>query len=309
MAFTLAQFQLVLAIHEHGSLGKVAQTQGVSQPALSRSLKELERQLGVALFERHPSGLKATRFCLTVLPYAANVVEEAARALEEIRILAGESREVLRIGAVGSAAASLLPLLIARLTGDMPNISIEITEGVDEVLVSALHAHEVDVIICGTSQESEEIALALDLGLGDTCALLVGANHPLRARADFSATEIFSQPWAILPRGSVLRTHFDQLLAAQGLPPPNAAVETRSISVIRQLVARQGYLSWGPAPLYTSDFGDSEIVVLDWPQFRLQRAFFAYRLRHATMSVLVRRVLSILRELTTDLQEQKMARG
>ncbi len=301
MAFTLAQFQLVLAIHEHGSLGKVSQAFGVTQPALSRNLKELERQLGVQLFERHPSGLKATSFCLTILPYAANVTEEAARALEEIRILAGESRKVLRIGVISSVAASLLPPLIARLTADMPGICVKVIEGIDELLVQGLLSHDLDVVICGTSQEGDEIAKALDLGFGDICSLLVGANHQLVGRPDVSTAEILDQPWASLPRDSILRTFCDQLIRAQGMPAPKVVVETRSISIIRRLVADQGYITWGPAPLYVSGATNSDIVVLDLPQFQLQRSFFAYRLRHATMSVTVRRMLTILQRLALDL--------
>lgn len=302
MAFTLAQFQLILAIHEHGSLGKVSQALGVTQPALSRSLKELERQLGVTLFERHPSGLKATSFSLAVLPYAANVGKETARALEEIRILAGESREVLRIGAISSAATRLMPPLIQRLMADMPGIRIKVSEGVDEVLVQGLLSHDVDIIICGTPQETEEIAKAQDLGFGDTCALLVGASHPLRGRPDVSAAEILDQPWAALPRDSILRTYLDELIRTQGMPAPRVLVETRSINVLRQLVAGQGYVTWGPAPLYVSEDANSEIVMLDLPQFQLQRSFFAYRLRHATMSGAVRHALAILRRVAADLR-------
>lgn len=298
MAFTLAQFQLVLAIRKHGSLGKVALAEGVTQPGLSRSLKELERRLGVTLFERHPSGLRATPFCLAILPYAANAVEEAARALEEIRVLAGESPEVLRIGAISSAAASLLPPLVERLTSVMPEISIRIIEGVDEVLVDALLARDVDTIICGTPQESDGIAKALDLGVGDTCALLARTGHPLCERPDASVEELLDHPLTMLPRDSVLRTYFEQLVRAQGLPPPRVLVETRSISVIRRLVVEQGYITWGPIPLYIS--GGTEIAILDWPQFQMRRTFFAYRLRQATMSGAVRRALNILRQLTAN---------
>jgi DNA-binding MarR family transcriptional regulator len=103
MAFTLAQLRLVAAIHEHGSLGKACAVLNLTQPALSRNLRELERHLGVELFERHPSGLRATQFCHAILPYAANMLRDAAQVLEEVRILAGESRRSLRIGTVSTA--------------------------------------------------------------------------------------------------------------------------------------------------------------------------------------------------------------
>lgn len=300
MAFTLAQFELVLAIHRHGSLGKVAIAQGITQPALSRSLKELERQLGISLFERHPSGLKATPFCLAVLPYAANAVEEAMRALEEVRILAGESREVLRIGAVSSAAVSFMPNFISRLLASAPGIRVRMAEGVDEVLIHSLQSRDIDIAICGAAQDNEEIARALELGYGDTCGILIGTNNPLLKRAELSPAEVFAQPWAALPRDSALRSQFDRLVQTQGLGPPDVLVETRSIGIMRQLVARYGFVAWGPAPLYVSEGVHSEVIMLDWPRFQLRRSFFAYRLRHATTSVTVQRALAILRQQSRE---------
>lgn len=299
MAFTLAQLRLVLAIHEHGSLGKASQALGVTQPALSRSLKELERQLGIMLFERHPSGLKTTLFGHAVLPYAANAVEEAARALEEVRVLAGESREMVRIGAVSSAAVSLLPALIERLMVDAPGVCVKVIEGIDEILVHSLRTHDVDLIICGSIPESEEITRALDLRFGDICAPMVGADHPLRDRADVSIAELLDQRWAALPRDAMLRKHLDQLVRAQGLPAPKVLVETRSISIVRTLVARQGFVTWGPTPLYLSAEPGSAIVALDLPELRLRRPFFVYRLRRAAMSHAVRHTLSILQRLAS----------
>lgn len=296
MAFKLAQFELILAIHRHGSLGKVALAQGGTQPALSRSLKDLEHQIGVPLFDRHPSGLKATRFCLAILPYAATAVEESTRALEEIRILVGESREVLRIGAISSAAASLLPAYIARLQVAMPGLRVRLTEAVDEVLVQALLAHDLDLVICGAPQDNAEVVRVLDLGRGDTCGILVGAANPILGKADLSPTELLAQSWVALPTDSALRGEFERLVHGEGLALPEVLVETRSSSVLRQLVADHGYVAWGPAPLYVPPGPNPEIVMLDWPRFQLRRSFFAYRLRHATMSVTVRNALAILKQ-------------
>lgn len=297
MAFTLAQLRLVRAVSELGSLGKASAALGVTQPALSRSLKELERQLGIPLFDRLPSGLRPTRFCDALLPYAANAIEESTRGLEEIRILAGASQEVVRIGAVSSLTASLIPALIRELIDSYPDICVKVTEGVDEVLVGALLAHEVDAIICGPIPESDEITRALDLGFGDVCTLLVGADHPFRGRTEVSMAELLDQRRVALPRDTMPRKFFDQLARSHGLAAPAVTVETRSVNLIRKLVAHQGFITWGPTPLYVSTEAGSEIFALDLPPFRLQRPFFVYRLRRAAMSGALRRALPVLQRL------------
>lgn len=297
MAFTLAQLRLVLAIHEHGSLGKASMALSATQPALSRSLKDLERQLGVALFERHPSGLKATLFGRAVLPYAASALDEAARGFEELRVLAGESQQVVRIGTVSSAAVSVLPALIEQLMADAPGICVKVTEGIDEILLQSLQAHDVDLIICGPVPQSEEITSVLDLHFGDICTLLVGADHPLRERTKVSIAELLDQRWVAFPRDAMPRKFFDQLFHAQGLPAPKVLVETKSFNIIRTLLAQQGFITWGPAPLYVSADPGCAIATLDLPEFRLRRPFFVYRLRRASMSHAVRRTVSNLQRM------------
>jgi DNA-binding transcriptional LysR family regulator len=300
MAFTLPQFRLIQTIHELGSLGRAAPVLGVSQPALSRTLGELERQLGVQLFERHPSGLRATPYAMAVLPYATNVVEEAARALEEVRVLAGESRGVVRIGSVSSAAASFLPAMIERLMQRAPEISLKVSEGVDEFLEQGLISRTYDIIIASHLAETDQIARAIDLRLGDVCTFMVGANHPLRGRTEVDGAELFDQTWVALPPDSMPRKYFERLMRDRGLPVPKITVETRSIAIIRDLVAHQGFITWAPTPLYASNSPDRFIEPLNIPAFELRRAFHVYRLRRRTMSLAVRDALSILRSFATE---------
>lgn len=300
MAFTLAQFRLILAIHEHGSLGRAAPVLRVTQPALSRALGELERQIGVLLFERHPSGLRLTPHGLAVLPYATNVVEEAGRALEEVRVLAGESRQVVRIGSVSSAAAHFLPAVIARLRRSAPSVAIHVTEGVDEILKAGLLAGELDVIIAGELSESEQIMRAIDLKFGDRCTLLVGADHPLRGRLDICAAELIDQTWVTLPTDSMPRKLFEQMLWRQGFAAPKVAVETRSAAIIRELVAHQGFITWAPTPLYVSANPAFFIEALDIPAFEVHRTFSVYRLRGRTQSQAARETLSVVRSFLAE---------
>lgn len=297
MALTLAQLRLVLAVHEHGSLGKACASLNLTQPALSRNLRELERYLGVPLFERHPSGLRATQFSLAILPYAANMVQAAAQVLEEVRILAGQSHRMLRIGAVSAITKTLVPALIERLVEDAPDTRVNVIEGVSDTLIDALKSHAVDIVLAGPIPQDDEIESALDLGLSDSCSALIGANHPLRGRAGLTPEELLKQRWVVLPQDSDLRRIFDRLLREQNLPSPNVVVETRSVGLVRTLIGQQGFVGWGPPSLYASSDPVSGIVALGQPAFRLRLPFHLYRLRRAVTSSTVRRALSILQRL------------
>lgn len=300
MAFTLAQLQLVLTVHEHGSLGKACGVLNLTQPALSRNLRELEKHLGVPLFERHPSGLRPTQFCHAILPYAANMVQEAAKVTEEVRILAGESRRVLRIGTVTSATMTLVPALIEQLAAQSPDLRIKVVESISEVLIESLHSHDIDLALAGPIPHDDEIAVALDLGRSDTCTALIGTNHPLLQRPEgVSPMELLAQRWVVLPGDSDLRKNFERMMRDQQLPSPNAIIETRSVGLVRTLIARQQYIGWGPPSLYAFSDPDAGIVALDIEAFHLRLPFRVYRLRRAVPSPAARQALTILQRLAT----------
>lgn len=299
MALTLAHLRLVLALHEHGSLGKACGPLNLTQPALSRNLRELERHLGVTLFERHPSGLRATQFCHAILPYAANMVQEAAQVIEEVRILAGESRRMLRIGTVSAATMTLVPALIEQLTAEVPDTRIKVLEGMADLLMGALKSHDVDLVIAGPVAHDDEVERVLDLGQSDNCTVLIGETHPLRHQPAVSAAALLAQRWVALPHDTELRRRFEHLLREQNLPTPNVVVETRSVLLVRRLVGQQGFIGWGPPSLYAAT--GSGIAALDLPPLRLHLPFQVYRLRRAITSSSVRRALTILRRLPDEL--------
>src|SRR5258708_31723793 len=127
----LHQLRLVLALSEHRSLARAAQTLGISQPALSKSLRKLETYLGVELFERTPRGVLPTEFGRELTQHARAIavgVDEAERAVGAIR----EGIEG-RI-AIGSAPGVIphgLPIATARLLRRRPHLKL--------TLVRALH--------------------------------------------------------------------------------------------------------------------------------------------------------------------------
>src|SRR5688572_23951499 len=109
MALDPRQLRAFLAIVRCGSLGLAAESLHITQPALSRTVRRLEGQLGVALFERRTTGMELTPFGHALLPHATVLSEEASVAIEQINSLRGLGHGTLRIGAIGSVAVKVLP--------------------------------------------------------------------------------------------------------------------------------------------------------------------------------------------------------
>ena len=157
MALDPRQLKAFLTIVRLGSLGLAAEALHITQPALSRIVRRLESQLGVQLFERRTTGMELTSFGHALLPHATFLSEEAALAIEQINSLRGLGQGTIRIGAVASAATMLLPAVLERVLARWPNLHVQITEAVEDVLKVALASNAIDVVVSGLIEESEDV--------------------------------------------------------------------------------------------------------------------------------------------------------
>src|SRR5437762_3912504 len=120
MTFDLRQLKAFTTIVASGSLGRAADALHVTQPALSRTIKRLEDELGAPLFERHAKGMQLTAVGSALLPHATLLQREAEHAREEIDAMRGLAKGTIKVGAVGSIACLVLPLAVGRVTKAWP---------------------------------------------------------------------------------------------------------------------------------------------------------------------------------------------
>jgi DNA-binding transcriptional LysR family regulator len=297
MALDPRHLKAFLAITECGSLGLAAESLHVTQPALSRTIRRLESQLGVPLFERRPTGMELTMFGRALFPHASLLTTENALAVEQINALRGLGQGTIRIGAVASAAIMLLPAVLNNLLETWPQLQVQITEGVEDVLETALTNNVVDVVIGGPIKESEHIVQVAEHGFTDRYSVLSAVHHPLQDRGELAVQDIAGQPWVMPPPDAVPRRQFNELTSRLGIAPPHVAVETRSPSFIKAMVAKSLCLGWLPEPLFAAEQAAGRLKSLRVPQLAMQRCFFVFRRRRNYTPPPVVRFLEALRNV------------
>jgi DNA-binding transcriptional LysR family regulator len=283
MALDPRQLRAFLTIVRCGSLGLAAEALHVTQPALSRTVRKLEDQLGVPLFERRATGMELTPFGQALLPHATVLSEEAAVAIEQINSLRGLGHGTLRIGAVGSVAVMVLPAVLERMLTQWPKLHVQITEGVEDVLEVALAQNTIDVAISGTIPESAEIMQVAQAQFSDRHAVISAPNHPLQKRRGLTIRDVLNVPWIMPPVDAEPRRQFNTLVSSLGVTPPRVVLETRSLSVIKAMVAQTSYLGWLPEPLFATEQLAGLIRPLPVKEMASQRRFFVYRRRRSVM--------------------------
>jgi DNA-binding transcriptional LysR family regulator len=297
MALDPRQLRAFLTIVRSGSLGLAAETLHVTQPALSRIIRRLESQLGVQLFERRSTGMELTSFGQALLPHATVLSEEAALAIEQINSLRGLGHGMLRIGAIGSVAIMVLPAVLERMLAQWPKLHVQITEAVEDVLEVALTNNAIDVAISGQIPESADIVQVGEQKFTDRYSVISSATHPLQRRATLTLPDIVSVPWVMPPVEAEPRRQFNALIARLGVMAPRVAVETRSPSVIKAMVARTNYLGWLPEPLFAAEQAAGSIKRLHVEEMESRRRFFVYRRRRSFMPPPVQKFLETLAEI------------
>jgi DNA-binding transcriptional LysR family regulator len=263
----LRHFQEIVKV---SSFGQAAERLHITQPALSKSIRNLERSLGCQLLERHPSGVTPTEYGRVFLDYAALVTSELDRAVEELDALAGRGRGIVRVGTGATMMRYLMPRAVKLFMAQADGSSVALRQGLKEELLAALRRGDIDLMVGSVGSGPVEEDLHQELVLEDRIAVVADAAHPLAGRAGLGLADLAPFSW-VLPEGR--EPENERLSAAfrlQSLAPPTVAVRTASSPFMADLLRGSAYLSYLPVALLHLDPDFRHLVALDlaepvWP--------------------------------------------
>jgi DNA-binding transcriptional LysR family regulator len=218
---------------EHGSTIRAAQALNLTQPAVTKSIQELEETLGIELFVRTNRGLIPTDYARVFERRVKSLLAEFRYLADESNaFLAGDSGHVI-VGTLISASARLLPLAITKLHDAAPRIALTVREGTNDQLYPALAVGEIDLIV-GRLPEADYAWLRDGLVQGEvllheSLCVVVGRQHPLAQLPQVALADTSTYGWifplAVSPTRAVVERMFDQA----GLPLPARVIESLSL--------------------------------------------------------------------------------
>ncbi len=233
---TLTEMRYLVALARERHFGKAAEACHVSQPTLSVAVKNVEGQLGAALFERTANDVRITVLGERIVAQAKRVLDEAVK-LEEIAVATGDPMSgQLRVGIIYTIAPYLLPQLIPALNRLAPKMPLFLKEDFTANLIPALKAGELDVIVIALPLT--EPGLVAQAVYDEPFRVVIPAGHPWCDRDEIPAEELDWQNLLLLGQGNCFR---DQVLeSCPRLTAPDAlehALEGSSLETIRYMVA------------------------------------------------------------------------
>lgn len=159
---------------------------------------------------------------------------------------------------------------------------------------------EIDLALSMEMPDTEEIVAIEDCRWEDNSYVVAALDHPLRGKPGITLADTLDQQWATPPRGTAPFEHMQQAFVVHGLGLPNVVVETRSITVLKSLVARSGFLSWMAEPMYATESKAGVFDTLELPGVVGRRTLTAFRRRHGLLPSPAVKLLEQLRQLTAE---------
>ncbi|MCC7464182.1 MAG: LysR family transcriptional regulator [Gammaproteobacteria bacterium] len=237
-----------LAVADNLSISQAADVLSLTQPALSKSIKQLEDRLGVPLFERWPTGVKLTQYGEVLARRARLIDRELSYAITELQTLKGGASGVLRIGAGLIWSQRYLPPIIARFQKLHAGVGVELRSGVIDTLVPALIAGELD-LVCTALDFPDSNDYVKEPLVEIRHGIYSAAAHPLAGLARVTPEQLAQYGWVTLKNDYVGRNRLGSLFAASGLEPPNVRVELAVDMAVLSLIAASDYLCSLPKAL------------------------------------------------------------
>jgi DNA-binding transcriptional LysR family regulator len=228
---------LFLTTAEHLNITAAAKMLNLTQPALTRSIKQLEVILGVTLFERLPSGVALTRQG-EILARRVKLMElEYHHALAEMSALEKGMVGTLRIGAGPVWITTILPPVVAAFHAQYPKVKVNLNSGVIDTLVPALMNGEID-LVCSTLDFPSQAEVVKEPLIKIRHAVVAREGHPLCELETVAAADLAKFPWLVLANDHVGTSRIGSYFVANGVAPPTIAVETTSIGLFK--ILREG---------------------------------------------------------------------
>jgi DNA-binding transcriptional LysR family regulator len=293
-----SQLKLIRAIQDSGKLQLAAEAVGISQPAASRMLSEIETDVGAPLFERLPRGMAATEIGAAFVRHARVILAELDTLASEVAQLRGGQAGAVRIGAVtGPTVAALIPALTA-LRKDVPDIEPTIEVAPSVALIRGLEEGHFDFVLARLDSTSQVRAFMAHPGRTEDVCLVARSAHPLAGRS-VSLEDTLPFDFVIQEPGSPIRSALEQSFLEHGLRTPGQVTNSSSLLVALSIVSSTDAIAPQTrevAQMLTRSPGD--LVILDMQESITVSPFLVLQSRHRQLSSISQRLLDeVLRRL------------
>lgn len=297
--FQARRLQVFVKLCETQHMQTVASLLGLSQPAISSTIKVMESGCGQTLFERTPRGLQPTRASQEILFPIRRALNELRHIETDITAIRGTLQGVVHVGALPLGRTRILPEAIVRLMAEHPAIQVITNESPFDLLASELRAGDVDFIFGALRADTYASDLTGEALLTEEMVVLARRDHPLCSR-QVPHDELGAARWVLPRAGSPARRMLDECFTRFGIAPPRPVVESGDMAIIRGLLLRSDMLAAVSAHQLEPEIASGELCILPLELKQTTRAIGLTYRNGCLHSPVAQALLDVIRQVIRE---------
>jgi DNA-binding transcriptional LysR family regulator len=306
----LRDLHILLVVALRGSMAKAAAELAISQPAVSRAIAEMERELGLRLLDRGRNGIEPTAYGRALIKRGVTIFDELTQGLQELEFLADPTIGQLRIGSSESVAAGLLPTVIDRFSRQHPGIRLNVSQTV----LSTMHYRElrernIDLLLGWIPTPFAEEDLVAERVLKDPSGVIVSRQSKWGRSSRPSLADLADETWILPPPDTFPGSAAANLFRESGLNMPRTPLTTLSIHLCCRLAATGRFVTLLPSSIVRFSGRDLSLKMLPVklpPRPPVQVAIVT--LKNRTLSPAAEMFIECVREVSKSMVDKPRVR-
>jgi LysR family pca operon transcriptional activator len=257
--------QCFLAVAQFGGVQKAAESLSITQPAVSKTVAELESILGVKLFERGRHGAVPTREGQLFMPHASACVSALRQGVDLLAREEGAAAATLDFGILPTVAPAVVPPVLKLFGKQWPHVVVRMVTASNMDLLARLKAGSIEFAVGRLADPERMVGLSFEQLYREPLSAVVRAGHPMATGAAPPAALLERFTVVLPPFGTLIRQSAESLLTAWGAPPLSSFVEMLSVSVGRALTLENDAVWFVPFSAVEHSLSLGELVRLPLP--------------------------------------------
>jgi DNA-binding transcriptional LysR family regulator len=243
----LRDLHILLSVVQHGTMAKAAAELGISQPAVSKAIADMEHAFGLRLLDRSRSGIEPTAYGRALVARGQVIFDELKHGVEELAFLADPTVGDLRIGSTESIAAGFLPAVIERFSREQPSVRLDVAQAV----LNAQHYRElrersIDLLLGRIPTPFDEDGLQAEIVYDDQVVVVVGCRSKWAQLRKPKLADLAGERWILPPADTMPGSLAAEWFRANGVEMTRAPITTLSIHLCCRLAANAQFVTTLP---------------------------------------------------------------
>ncbi len=277
-------------------MAKAAESLAISRPVVSKTIAQMEHTLGVRLLDRSPQGLKPTLFGHSLIRRSLIIFDELKQSVKELEFLADPKAGELRIGCTEPIAGGILPVIIDRLSLQIPGLVFQLQEA--DLITLQLHAlreRKVELVLSQLLSSPTEPDMNVEILYYEKRFVVAGKRNKWAARRKIALAELVDGPWILAPTELAPGSPVVEAFRARGLDVPRATVLGYSLPLRSRLLATGRFITMVPGSVlrFGAERSSLKVLSVDLPDLRQPVAIVT--LKNRTLSPVAMRFIECAR--------------